>query len=1015
MKEESTLQYLRTSLERSSLLDIEFNAKAKFHKVPRSIIERGFLEDVTTEHLINEYKDKDSGSKTSSNGVFVPIVLSLQTLIDSSSKRSHGMLLVTCSMNNHGELSFDLQSNYAWLPLSRLRANGKSELDVMLGELSAFRRFQIHKAERIKSAIQTWQDYLRYADDMFDEVFEYERVQKSLEDYSYTIDSENCYLRLYDGFDATELIVAMYSQLLGGGTYPDLISSVLNPGLQVQLPVSEIDRALIDNMKDNCGHVSGRFSLVTSQRRAVFALNQLGYGKVLAISGPPGTGKTTVVQDMVANLVTKHALEGKPAPIILGMSVTNQAVTNIIDSFANIVSSEPGTLNFRWLLHINVQYDNKGIEVRRKIEGSIPGLATYLPSNDKLLTARQKGYLFDFVNRSSDGTYSQYSAREYWEWAIPCFLESAGIYFQKDISSLRMAKKELLNTLRMIDRHRKELIDSYAILGSLQVPSILQEQIARCQQMEMKLSDEYTYNQTRLQFWDELQYDNRPRWFRRRSNQNQIIVANRAIGETIVNECKTLEEVCSVYKSNLNNIETQILGYRQEVAVLEEKKDRYDYLLDLCKQQIINLSNRCKLSQAQEALMLSILQAPGISYESLDKALDTTVRVTEFWLAVHFYECCWLISCEEGQIIDEDERFKSTMDIRDLYWSQAPCLTPCFIVTAYMLPRLFRIYTKDGVPKFDFERVDLLIVDEAGQVDVPIGLAGFAVAQRAVVVGDTKQLDPIWSFDEESDKEIALEFLTDVNDWLMLKNAGSTASSDSSLMRLVTRVCPWKYSEEEGGLLLTEHFRCSPEIIKYCNDLLYHNRLLPQRPLSSRDLNNPLRDTFLPMSYCIVENSVSQAFGASRRNHAEATAIVKWLDMHFDLIRTKYQGRYEENNLVGIVTPFAAQAKLIEKTLENEVPSLSKLITVGTAHKLQGAERPVILFSCVYGNNDERSSFIENTPKLMNVSVSRAIDVFMVFCSDRRVYESGKVLSTLFRYVRKTLPEENSLSLVEND
>lgn len=66
-------------------------------------------------------------------------------------------------------------------------------------------------------------------------------------------------------------------------------------------------------------------------------------------------------------------------------------------------------------------------------------------------------------------------------------------------------------------------------------------------------------------------------------------------------------------------------------------------------------------------------------------------------------------------------------------------------------------------------------------------------------------------------------------------------------------------------------------------------------------------------------------------------------------------------------------------------------VTVGTAHTLQGAERQVVLFSPGYGNNSDKASFVDGTLELMNVAVSRAKDLFIVFGGQRRWEDTGLV------------------------
>lgn len=85
-------------------------------------------------------------------------------------------------------------------------------------------------------------------------------------------------------------------------------------------------------------------------KRITSSLNETKDGEILAVSGPPGTGKTTLLQSVVADLFVKHAKEGLKAPIIVATSTNNKAVTNIMDSFANVVEEDSDKNEKRKLL-----------------------------------------------------------------------------------------------------------------------------------------------------------------------------------------------------------------------------------------------------------------------------------------------------------------------------------------------------------------------------------------------------------------------------------------------------------------------------------------------------------------------------------------------------------------------------------------------------------------------------------------------------------------------------------------
>jgi hypothetical protein len=190
-----------------------------------------------------------------------------------------------------------------------------------------------------------WVSYLNYTLSIFKVVTGQELESYSPENFAvtpeYIIVINDTLTNPADG------IIGLYDYIVQQKKIPLILNKLTErqePSLKFLLSGATFEKASTKHL----GQMAYEFPLSKSQRISLYHYTTLGHGDILAINGPPGTGKTTLLQSVVATEVVQKAITGGDPAVIVACSANNQAVTNIIDSFSN-VKQKNGMLYERWL------------------------------------------------------------------------------------------------------------------------------------------------------------------------------------------------------------------------------------------------------------------------------------------------------------------------------------------------------------------------------------------------------------------------------------------------------------------------------------------------------------------------------------------------------------------------------------------------------------------------------------------------------------------------------------------
>lgn len=255
--------------------------------------------------------------------------------------------------------------------------------------------------------------------------------------------------------------------------------------------------------------------------------------------------------------------------------------------------------------------------------------------------------------------------------------------------------------------------------------------------------------------------------------------------------------------------------------------------------------------------------------------------------------------------------------------------------------------TLHKVLPFNTAMFDLVIIDEATQCNIASVLPALNRAQRALIVGDQKQLRHYSFLSRSKQTNFADQFGLNHTEMLL-------GYRDCSILDLALH----NAHRQDQVAFLDEHFRSQPELINFSNVNFYGNRLkiMQHRPCS----------TIGHVSVFDIKGERSTA----GINQAEAVTIIDEIRS----IITEDAGQ-KIARTIGVLSPFSKQVAYITSLIEKQIALESiqaHQIKISTPYGFQGEERDIMLLSFCIDENSKRAAGYLNKPDVFNVSITRA-------------------------------------------
>jgi hypothetical protein len=314
-------------------------------------------------------------------------------------------------------------------------------------------------------------------------------------------------------------------------------------------------------------------------------------------------------------------------------------------------------------------------------------------------------------------------------------------------------------------------------------------------------------------------------------------------------------------------------------------------------------------------------------------------------------------------------------EIRDL-WATFALVVPLFSTTFASVERMFRTLAPGAL--------GWLLIDEAGQATPQAAVGGILRSDRVLVVGDPMQVEPVVTLPET--------FIASLCEHFEL-SAGEDVAPAASSQTFADRASPVvaTFEVRDGtrtvGLPLLVHRRCAEPMFGISNALAYENLMVQATPPR--------------------ESSIGAVLRESCWYHVEGTAAGHWCPEEGDVLLRMLR-RLQEAGVppdLYVITPFRRVAQRARDLLRHS-PDLRAfpLERVGTIHTVQGreADAVVLLLGAPELSQLGARRWAGGRPNLLNVAVTRAKERIYVVGNHDLWGSAG-----CFAVLSKRLPRRN--------
>lgn len=752
----------------------------------------------------------------------------------------------------------------------------------------------------------------------------------------------------------------------------------------------------------------------------------IGYDdeKIRIVNGPPGTGKTTLLKDIFAELVVEQANEiiglkskeikdkvsclentgiGKmPKSIadkgILVASSNNGAVQNIVNELPLISGidemfiEELRNADYFWnISNSNISVDKNQSEKEEKFWGlfSLEGgkkdnMNNILTSLEEVINDLKNNYVSNTDVYNDFKKQYDYLHKFKQEKQIFCekypLLEKLKVDYDYSVYYCHQLKEEFENELRIIEGEYIE----YQQLSNIRKVQIEEEVRNTDEKIIHNLTEQ---NQINLSI-DALKLQ-KPWFFSAKKIKQDYKERMRSFSEELLQIIDKNREL-SNYKHSLE----------EEINIILSKEKEYESKICQKKKknnQIVN-EELGKIQKLDESIHLLSKEINAASVKVLDMNADyNTLQMDNPWFEKE-YRCLQsrlfiaalklrkqflyenIKSVQAAQIIwTKQKEYLDNKKMIEEAWNWMNMVIPVISTTFASVHTMCKNLGENTI--------GYLFVDEAGQALPQSSIGAIFRSKQVMVVGDPAQIKPVLTLDS-----VILRMLGER--YGVSKEYLSEEASTQTLVDDISRYGFYN-GDKWMGIPLWVHRRCRNPMFDISNAISYGGNMV-------QSTDTPGKAFWFDISGNAIDKYVKEQ-GEFLRNK-----ISELMKQNPDI------NNKSKKDTIYVITPFKNVAYCLSQELKKigftRYDEKGKVTNIGTVHTFQGKEAPIVFF--VLGC-DGRSIGAANwavgtsNPNILNVAATRAKEEFYII-GDKRLYLGIK--STIINESFRILDRFNSSS-----